>query len=126
MDDVRFAQVIALLVLCNFRPRIEMRMLRNLVAQRAKPLHALRYAFAGNRRGKRVNKERRLHVMFCHPPGNPLDLLPNTLFVKFFGVERQRGGSHQAAALNYAHIDHKRHLFMSSRLSCDFFSTWLT
>src|SRR6266545_5289094 len=100
MDDVRFAQVIALLFLCDFHPRIEMRMLRNLVAQRAKPLHALGYAFAGHRRTKRVNKERRPHVMFRHPAGNPLDLLPNTWFVKSFGVERQRDGTHQAAVLS--------------------------
>jgi hypothetical protein len=88
MDDVRFAQVIALLVLCNVHPRIEMGMLRNLMAQRAKPLHAFGYAFAGGRRGKSLNKKRRLHAVFRHPPGNPLDLLPNTLFVKSFGVER--------------------------------------
>ena len=93
MDDVGLAQVIALLVLCNFRPRIEMRMLRNLVAQRAQPLHALGYALAGHRRGKRVNKKRRRHVMFRHPLGNPLDLLPNPLVVKCFGMERQCGGS---------------------------------
>ena len=108
MLDVCSAQVITLLVLGNFRSRIEMRMLRNLMAQSAEPLHALGYAFARHRRRKRVNKERRLHIMLRHPTGNPLDLPPNTLIVKSFSVERQRGGSRQATVLNYAHTDHRR------------------
>jgi hypothetical protein len=77
-----------------------MRMLRNLVAQRAKPLHALGYAFAGQCRRKRINKESRLQVVFRHPSGNPLYSLPNTLFVKSFGVESERDGGHHAAVLN--------------------------
>jgi hypothetical protein len=46
--------------------------------------------------------------MLRHPTGNPLDLPPNTLIVKSFSVERQRGGSRQATVLNYAHTDHRR------------------
>ena len=102
MDDVRFAQVIALLVLRNSHPRIEVSMLRNLVAHRAQPLHALGYAFAGHRGGKWVNKKRRLHIMSRHPRRNPLDLLPNMLVVKSFSVERKRGGNHHAVVLSYA------------------------
>jgi hypothetical protein len=73
-------------------------------------LHTLGYGFAGYRGWKRINEKDRFNILFCHSPGNPLDLFPNTLFVKLLGVKSQCDRTNQNGPSKLCAHKHWRHV----------------